>query len=271
MSPNAQSPAAHPTSGAPGAGDVAREIAVALRAAADPARAVPMAAYMRDRFAFLGIPASARRTLTRGPVAAVRRMRDEAAAIAVARALWCEPWRECHYAGVDLLVACAGALTPASLPPLEGLVVTHGWWDTVDVLAKHVVGALLRNHPGAVPTVDRWANASDRWLRRTAILHQLGAKDATDADRLFRYCLANAADPDFFLRKGIGWALREYAYVEPLRVAAFLDEHRDRLSPLTLREAAKHLAPAPTAGRRQGGGSGNRAATRSRPGNGGRG
>jgi 3-methyladenine DNA glycosylase AlkD len=223
---------------------VARDIVAALVAAANGERAAPMAAYMRDRFAFLGIATPQRRALTRAPIAEVRRMRDACVAMAVAQALWQEPWRECQYAGVDLLAACAGTLTPASLPVLEALIVGRSWWDTVDALAKHVAGAIVRGDRGAARTMDRWAKAPNPWLRRAAILHQLGFGEATDAERLFRHCLASAADPDFFLRKGIGWALRQYAYVNPAGVAAFLDEHRDRLSPLSLREAGRHLAPA---------------------------
>jgi 3-methyladenine DNA glycosylase AlkD len=227
------------------AADLAREILTGLRAAGDPARAAPMAAYMRDRFAFLGVATPLRRAATRAPIAAARATRDGDLALAVAAALWREPWRECHYAGVDLLAVCATVLRPAALPHLKKLIVTHSWWDTIDGLAKHVVGAIVMRHRGAATTMDRWAVAPNPWLRRTAILHQLGYKEATDGDRLFRHCLANAGDPDFFLRKGIGWALRQYAYVEPKGVAAFLDAHADLLSPLSRREAAKHLSPPP--------------------------
>jgi 3-methyladenine DNA glycosylase AlkD len=243
MAPKTSLPTDTALPGIPAA--VAGEIAAALRAVADPARAAPMAAYMRSRFVFLGVATPLRRAATRTPIAAARATRDGDLALAVAAALWQEPWRECHYAGVDLLAACAEALGPAALPVLETLIVSHSWWDTIDGLAKHVVGAIVLRHRGAAATMDRWAVAPNPWLRRTAILHQLGYKEATDGDRLFRHCLANAGDPDFFLRKGIGWALRQYAYVEPGRVAGFLDAHADLLSPLSRREAAKHLSAPP--------------------------
>ena len=242
MAPKTSTPAGSALPGV-AAADIAREIVAALRDVADPARAAPMAAYMRRRCVFLGVATPQRRAATRAPIAAARAPHEADLALAVAAALWQEPWRECHYAGVDLLAACAGALRPAALPALRTLIVTHSWWDTIDGLAKHVVGAIVLRHRGAATTMDRWAVAPNPWLRRTAILHQLGFKEATDGDRLFRHCLANARDPDFFLRKGIGWALRQYAYVEPERVAAFLDAHADALSPLSRREAAKHLVP----------------------------
>lgn len=242
MVPKTSTPAAAALPGV-AAADIAREIVAALRAVADPTRAAPMAAYMRHRCVFLGVATPQRRAATHAPIAAAKATRDADLALAVASALWQEPWRECHYAGVDLLAACAGALRPAALPVLRTLIVTHSWWDTIDGLAKHVVGAIVMRHRGAATTMDRWAVAPNPWLRRTAILHQLGFKEATDGDRLFRHCLANARDADFFLRKGIGWALRQYAYVEPERVAAFLNAHADALSPLSRREAAKHLSP----------------------------
>lgn len=225
------------------AGDLVAGIVATLAAVADPARAAPMADYMRGRFAFLGVPTPLRRRLARPFVAAAKRAGDPAAALLLAHGLWRERWRECHYVAVDLLAACAPQLPAAALAGLEPLLVTHSWWDSVDALAKHAVGAIVRNHPGVVPTIERWAADPNLWLRRTAILHQLGARAATDRERLFRHCLANGADPEFFIRKGIGWALREYAYANPDAVRDFLDAHRGALSPLSVREAAKHLAP----------------------------
>ncbi len=79
------------------------------------------------------------------------------------------------------------------------------------------------------------------WLRRIAILHQLGYGAGTDVERLTRICLANAADPEFFIRKAIGWALREHAHHDPDFVRRFLKRHGAEFSPLTVREAGKHL------------------------------
>jgi 3-methyladenine DNA glycosylase AlkD len=79
------------------------------------------------------------------------------------------------------------------------------------------------------------------WLRRIAIQHQLAFAKDTDAERLFQICLANAADPEFFIRKAIGWALRDYAHHDPKAVWRFLEQHGSRFSPLTLREARRYL------------------------------
>ena len=89
--------------------------------------------------------------------------------------------------------------------------------------------------------MDAWSADDDMWLIRTAILHQLHYGDQTDTTRLFDYCTRQAGHPDFFVRKAIGWALRQYARTDPDAVRAYVGAHRDRLSPLSIREATKHL------------------------------
>jgi 3-methyladenine DNA glycosylase AlkD len=91
------------------------------------------------------------------------------------------------------------------------------------------------------PSIDQWIDSSDMWLRRSAIVCQVGAKEQTDSGRLFRYCAARAGENEFFIRKAIGWALREYAKTDSVAVAGFVTEHKDRLSGLSLREATKHI------------------------------
>ena len=159
----------------------------------------------------------------------------------VAVGVWSLPEREFQYFGLDYLrrhvrVGKAGFLTTA-----EHLIVTRSWWDTVDSLAAHVVGPLVRAHPALVPVMDRWITDANLWRVRTALLHQLLAKQATDADRLFDYCRTQAGHPDFFVRKAIGWALRDYAKTDPAAVRAFIEQYGSGLAPLSVREATKHL------------------------------
>jgi 3-methyladenine DNA glycosylase AlkD len=111
----------------------------------------------------------------------------------------------------------------------------------VDTLAAHTVGPLVAAHPVLVATMDAWVTDENMWLARTAILHQLRYKERTDADRLFRYCTLQAGHRDFFIRKAIGWALRDYARTNPDAVRRYVDEHRSILAPLSIREASKHL------------------------------
>lgn len=225
-------------------------------AARDPELAAPMTAYMRDLFPFLGIKSPPRRLLSKRVLDGVDKP-DEAQLTAVALACWRLEEREYQHFAVDWLRSHAKVLTPAFLPTVRHLITTKSWWDTVDELASDVVGVMVERHPGLLSTMDAWAAGSDpavgwpaaspkatavpeMWLARTAILHQLRYKVATDTDRLFRYCANNAGHRDFFIRKAVGWALRQYAKTEPDIVRAFVEAHPE-LSTLSKREALKNL------------------------------
>jgi 3-methyladenine DNA glycosylase AlkD len=130
---------------------------------------------------------------------------------------------------------------PDLLPVYEELIVTGAWWDFVDEVANRRIGPLLRARPEElVPAMRAWSRDADRWKRRTSIICQLGSRSDTDTELLADAIKANLDDPDFFLRKGIGWALREFGKSEPGWVRAFVAAHPE-LSPLSRREALKHL------------------------------
>jgi 3-methyladenine DNA glycosylase AlkD len=211
-----------------------------LAAAADPARAVGMAAYMRDQFPFLGLPAPTLRAVERAVLAGLPKP-AEADLSAFAIAAWQRAEREYQYVACDYLRRHAAAAGPGFLPVARTLITTKSWWDTVDLLATRLVGGLVRRHSPLVAEMDEWSADDNMWLVRTAILFQLHYGEATDTERLFGYCERQAAHRDFFVRKAIGWALRQYARTDPGAVRSFIADHRDRLSPLSLREAAKHL------------------------------
>ncbi|MFF8867394.1 DNA alkylation repair protein [Streptomyces sp. NPDC015139] len=215
-------------------------LTTAYAAAADPGRAAVMGAYMKDVTPFLGIPTPARRALSRTVLAGIARP-DEADCTAVALRCWALPEREYHYFAVDFLRRHAARCSPGFLPVTRYLVTTVPWWDTVDLLAAHVVGALVAAAPELTADMDVWITDDDLWVARTALLHQLRYKERTDADRLFAYCLRQSGHPDFFIRKAIGWALREYAKTDPGAVRDLLTRERGRFAPLTVREALKNI------------------------------
>ncbi|WP_374229042.1 DNA alkylation repair protein [Streptomyces sp. DH8] len=219
---------------------VLERLVAAYAPAADPARAEGAAAYMKHVAPFLGIPAPERRALSRTVLAGLGRP-DERDCAAVALRCWRLPEREYHYFAADYLRRYANRCTSGFLPVLHHLVTTLPRWDTVDVLAAYVAGPLVAADPALVRAMDRWIDDPDIWTARTALLHRLRYKEATDAERLFDYCLRRADHPGFFIRKAIGWALREYAGTDPAAVRAFVEGARDRLSPLSVREALKNL------------------------------
>lgn len=222
------------------AGQVLARIRAAYEPARDTARARAMASYMRDHFAFLGIPAPRQRLLARQAVASLPRPTEQDLA-AVAAACWAQPEREYQYFACGYLRRHVRVCSAGFLDTVAGLVTDKPWWDTVDTLAAHVVGGLVARHPALRREMDAWILQRDPWLVRSAILHQLHYREATDTERLFRYCTDQAANPDFFVRKAIGWALRQYSRTDPEAVRRYVAAHRGQLSPLSVREATKNL------------------------------
>jgi 3-methyladenine DNA glycosylase AlkD len=221
-------------------------VRAALAAAADPAKAPAMQAYMKSAMPYLGVP-KPRRELALRPVLAVHRLATEPDWRAAVLRLWREAqFREERYAAIALTGErpYRAYWTPDLLPVYQEMIVTGAWWDYVDELASRRVGPLLAASPAALrPVMLRWSRAPDRWLRRTSIICQLGAKQHTDLDLLYACIDANLDDRDFFLRKAIGWALRHHARTDPDEVRRFVAARHDRLSPLSRREALRNVGP----------------------------
>jgi 3-methyladenine DNA glycosylase AlkD len=224
----------------------ADELTTAFAAHGDVERARDMRAYMKGKFEFFGLAAPLRRSLQR----TVGRPLPADLTPVVLR-LWEAPQRELQYSAIDLLAASVRHLDAAgALDTIESLARTKSWWDTVDGLAA-VGASILRSNRALVPVVDRWIDDPDFWVARLAILHQKGWAADTDVDRLFQLALRRGGDEEFFVRKAIGWALRDYAWFDPIVVHTFVDEHAASLSALTRREALKNVNHA-QAGKRSG-------------------
>lgn len=220
-------------------------IEAALRAQANAQQAVPMKAYMLDQFEFLGIRAGPRREAMKETLQTLPKFAGTAdELLALAHALWQLPEREFRYAAIDWLAKHHKRLDVNALPRILQLVQTDPWWDTVDGLAGVVGDIVLRakaSQPNVQEHMDDCLTHPHLWVRRVAMLHQLGWRGQTDQARLFRYALTLAHETDFFIRKAIGWALRDHARTQPEAVRTFLIEHASQLSGLTRREAGKHL------------------------------
>lgn len=195
-----------------------------------------MEAYLKNHFPFLGVPAPFRRAATK------HLLKPEPSTVPeIVRALWACDEREYHYVAIDILDKAAKALDPGqTLLLIEDLAQRNSWWDSVDGLAG-IASDVLRRTPDQRSIVPHWSNHENFWINRLAILHQKGWRGDTDSAALFTICLAHAGNPEFFIRKAIGWALRDYAWAQPGVVQAFVDAHHDSLSPLTRREALKNI------------------------------
>ena len=132
--------------------------------------------------------------------------------------------------------------TPGAMRLYEEIIVTGAWWDYVDSIASKRVGLILQRYPVPMNRMMRaWSRSDNVWKRRTSILCQLGFKNDTDLPLLYACIRPSIDSKEFFLRKAIGWALRQYAWTDPREVKRYVDRHRDKLSNLTQREALKNL------------------------------
>ena len=218
-----------------------------LRDRADPVRAAGAQAYMKSAVPSLGVR-----------VPEVRRLALAAAAqfpftsADQLRATVLELWRtakvrEERYAAIDLTGLRFVARDPLMLPVYEEIIRSGSWWDFVDGVSDRIGGLLQAHRPMMTGLLLDWSTDLDFWIRRAAITSQLKAKDRTDQDLLRAVIEPNLADPEFFIRKAIGWALREYAKTDPDWVRQFVLEKGAQLSPLSRKEALRHLEPGTTA------------------------
>jgi 3-methyladenine DNA glycosylase AlkD len=225
---------------------VVEAVRAALATAGDPDRASAQQRYMKSDLPFRGLTSPELKALLRPLLAdAAYRIGARQEWEAAVRELWDHAThREERYAALALARhRCYRAWRdPSALPLYEHLVTTGAWWDLVDPIAADLVGGLLLEHPDVLgPLMRTWAASEDVWLRRSAILSQLGAKDRTDT-ALLRACIEpNLEDRSFWVRKAIGWALRQYARTDPDWVRAEVLRYGERLSGLSRREALKHL------------------------------
>lgn len=223
---------------------LAQAVLAELRTIAESARAPAMQAYMKSEMPYLGVSAVPLRRACKALFAGLT-WPDSAAWQADVLAIWrSAEFREQRYAAIELTdVRTARAFqTIAALPMYEEMIVTGAWWDHVDNIAGPRFWLLLQNDRAAMTRAMRaWAHDGDMWKRRGAIICQLHAKAATDLDLLYAAIEPSLESKEFFLRKAIGWALRQYARVDPAEVRRYVTANEARLSGLSRREALKRI------------------------------
>jgi 3-methyladenine DNA glycosylase AlkD len=214
---------------------------LSARANAEKARA--MQAYMKSAMPYYGVNLPEVRAISKRVFAEYPLTSCESWQLAVME-LWREAkFREERYAAIGLLdlKAHRDCWTPQLMGLLEEMVITGAWWDLVDGIA-HVFGDLLRNHPKQIgPVMREWSTDENMWRRRVSIICQLTLKRDTDLDLLYSNIEHNLSDREFFIRKAIGWALRQYAWTDPKEVARYVAAHQSQLSALSRREALKNI------------------------------
>lgn len=222
---------------------IAEELETELRALGSPERAEGTKRYLKHDLDHLGATVWQVRRAVRA-TADERPELSHDDLIALAEALWSRPVFERRLAAAMLLEARVELLGPDDLEVLERLLRDSGTWALVDVLAGDVTGELVARYPDAVAGLDRWAADHDFWIRRSALLAMLVPlrRDAS-FDRFGRYADSMLDEKEFFIRKAIGWVLRETGKRRPEEVFEWLAPRTHRASGVTVREAVKYLEP----------------------------
>jgi 3-methyladenine DNA glycosylase AlkD len=204
----------------------------------DCTQSAKMSAYMREQFPFLGIPTPKRRKLCK-EYFQIKKQND-AVDWEFIDSCWKEPSREFQYIATDYLILVKSRLTSGDIPKIKRIAVEKSWWDTIDCLDR-ITGDIALRYPQVNETLIKWSTHENIWLRRIAIDHQLLRKEKTDTQLLEKIVVNNLGQTEFFINKAIGWSLREYGKTNPEWVRDFIERYRDRLAPLSIREASKYL------------------------------
>lgn len=208
--------------------------------AANPNIATKQSAYLRDLYPFLGIKKPVQMQLEK-EIFKQYPLKEPDQLEEVLFYLWKKEEREYQYTAMHLAKHYRKFSTATDLGIYEWMIRNKSWWDTVDEIASNLVGSLVIKYPELLKMLDQWIEDPDLWIRRSALIFQLKWKEKTDEKRLFNYCEQTMHEKEFFMRKAIGWALRQHSKIDPKTVAAFIHNNHTHLSPLSIREATKYL------------------------------
>lgn len=212
----------------------------AFKKHADPLLAPRQSAYMRHLFTFTGLSQPIRKEIQKQLFKSFP-ISSDSELIEILSKLWEQQDREFQYLACDLAIHYKKLWSASVFSLFEDMIRSKSWWDTVDAIASNLVGKHILNNRSLLPMMDQWINDPYLWIKRSALIFQLKWKGQTDETRLFSFCKKTMHENDFFIRKAIGWILREYSKTNPAPVLAFIEEHRQLMSPLSIREGSKYL------------------------------
>jgi 3-methyladenine DNA glycosylase AlkD len=222
-----------------GSSDIVAELRKSFKSHADENVGLDAAAYMGNQFEFLGIKTPLRRELS-------KRLINQSQELAVpelislCKELWAQPEREFQYVACDLLAKNASHLSPGYVKrEAPWFIKNKSWWDTVDSVRKSIEIVVSANAE-LQSEMEKWIVSTNKWIVRSALIHQLTLGSRTDAKLLFRFCEIQAMETEFFVAKAVGWSLRSYSYVDPGAVKRFVRDHPE-LTPLAKREALRAI------------------------------
>ncbi|MCD4772692.1 MAG: DNA alkylation repair protein [Bacteroidales bacterium] len=202
-------------------------------------KAVPMKKYMKDKFEYFGIMSENRRKLIKIFISE-NGIPEKENLKKIIHQCWECPQRELQYFGMELVQKHIKTSEKEIIEILEFMIITKSWWDTIDYIAANSIGVLFKRYPEMIiPFTEKWMDSGNMWLQRSAILFQLKYKEKTDTELLFKYSKRLSGSKEFFIRKAIGWALREYSKTKAEEIIKFVSENE--LSPLSKKEALRRI------------------------------
>ena len=211
----------------------------AISERANPADAEPMKKYMKNLFEYYGIKTPERREITK-PYLEKSLLPPLSGLERIVKKLWKKPQRELQYFAQSLVQKYVKQMDESYIYLFEFMIVNKSWWDTVDFIAANLVGPFFKKHPDLIGLkIAEWMDSENIWLQRTCLLYQLKYKQRTDNKLLFQLIKDLRTSKEFFIRKAIGWSLREYSKTDPKSVLNFVDSVE--LSNLSKREALRLL------------------------------
>jgi 3-methyladenine DNA glycosylase AlkD len=213
------------------------DLSQAFKENSDPVKAAGAKTYMRNKSEFYGLTSPVRRQLLKEFISKTGLPPYESLSEMVHYA-WDQPQREWQYVAMEITEKFVKKAGPELIDVAEWMIIHKSWWDSVDFVAPNIAGMLFKRFP-EIKTyyIEKWMQSDYLWLQRSCLIHQLRYKKSTDVTLLFDLCERLADHPDFFIRKAIGWSLRQYSKFSPEAVIEFVNDHQ--LSNLSRKEALK--------------------------------
>ena len=196
--------------------------------------------YMKNNFSFLGIKTESRRAIFKSNYEN-HKVEIKTNFRTIAWELFTKKERELQYCGIEILMKeIKKKYVLEDIQLIEKLIITNSWWDSVDTIAKYLIGGYLQQFPNEIyQVIERFSNSDNMWLNRTALIFQLSYKEKTNFDLLKSECEKHKESKEFFIQKAIGWALRDYSRFNPSEVSEYV--HSTNLKPLSVREALRNI------------------------------
>ena len=197
-----------------------------------------MSKYMLNKFEYIGIKTPERREIFKNFFKEYKN--EEKIDWEFVNKCWENKYREFQYIAADYLKNMKDKLTIDDIPKFKQLILEKSWWDTIDNLDM-TIGALALKDSNVNKILLEWSLDENIWLRRIAIDHQLLRKEKTDTELLEKILKNNLGQTEFFINKAIGWALRDYSKTNPEWVKNFIEENKEKMAKLSIKEASKYL------------------------------